>query len=361
MSYRMPETRFAEENMFNARVHTQPHAILIVQLRRLGDVLMTTPAIRALREAFPSAKIDFLTERPSQQLLENNPHISRVIAIPSKRSFSQNATLVRELRSQKYDWVIDFNGLPSSAILSWLTGANTRLGINHRGRGLLYSHRIPFPNAKYSAQNKLEMLRALDVASPNIALEFFVSQSDSKWASTVLNSLHISDSDFLVTISPVSRQPYKVWPAQNFAIVADHLVEKFGAKILFVFGPGEEFFVEDVKKHMKTSALPTNYPMPSLAQTKALFERAKLHIGNDNGPAHFAISANIPVITIFGEPRAENWSPTNNQKVVALEHDPGCKSNCVYPRCQLECLTSTSPQIVCSAADKLIAQEKLAK
>jgi ADP-heptose:LPS heptosyltransferase len=330
-----------------------------VQLRRLGDVLMTTPSIRALREAFPAATIDFLTERPSQQLLEHNPHINNVIAVPAKRSLRNNIEIVKKLRNAKYDLAIDFNGLPSSAWLSWLSGAPKRLGINHRGRGLLYTSRMPFSQSPYSAQNKLDMLQSLGIVSQNHKLDFFTSASDKDWAAQTLHSLGVQDTDFLVTVSPVSRQPYKVWPAKNFAIVADHIAQKYNAKILFVFGPGEEKFVQDVLEHMTTKPLPTNYPMPSLAQTKALFERANLHIGNDNGPAHFAIAAGTAVITVFGEPRSENWSPPNNPRVKALEHFLDCKNHCSYPSCQLECLTGTTAMAVCHTADTLLATENL--
>ncbi len=334
-------------------------SILIIQLRRLGDVLMITPAIRALRLAYPNARIDVLTERPSQQLLENNPYITEIISVPAKRTLRENFALTLRLRKKHYDLAIDFNGLPSSAILSKISGSKHTLGINHRGRGLLYSLRIPFPASKYSAQNKIDMLSSLGISTSQCGLDFFVSQQDKQWAKQTLSALGVQDTDFLVTLSPVSRQPYKVWPAQNFAAVADYLVKKFGARILFVFGPGEECFVNDVKKHMHTNALSTDYPMPSLGQTKALFEHAKLHIGNDNGPAHFAIAAGIAVITIFGEPKSENWTPPNNPKVCALEHNPGCKNNCTYPNCKLECLTGTSAEAVCLTAENLIAQEHL--
>ncbi len=341
-------------------LNSPPRSILVVQLRRLGDVLMTTPAIRALREAHPGAVIDFLTERPSQQLLEHNPHINNVIAIPAKRSLRESIQIIKKLRGAKYDLAIDFNGLPSSALLTWFSGAPKRLGINHRGRGLLYTSRVPFSPSPYSAQNKLDLLQHVGIRSTNHKIDFFISPADKHWANKTLQSLGVSDTDFLVTVSPVSRQPYKVWPAQNFAIVADHLAKKHNAKILFVFGPNEDSFVHNVIENMTTKPLSINYPMPSLAQTKALFERANLHVGNDNGPAHFAIAAGTTVITIFGEPRAENWTPPNNPKVKALEHDPGCKKHCAYPNCHLECLSGTTAKAVCETADALLATEKTA-
>ena len=155
----------------------------------------------------------------------------------------------------------------------------------------------------------------------------------------LLEQLGVQPDDRVVSISPVSRQPYKRWPLENFAQLADWLIEQYGVKILFVYGPGEQEFVDIVRRQMRYEALP-NYDPPNLAQTRALFEQVILHIGNDNGPRHFAVAADIPTVAIFGRPLAMNWTPPNQNRHLSFEFDPGCKTQCDYPNCQLECLNT---------------------
>src|SRR3954469_1183190 len=97
-----------------------PKSILVIQLRRLGDVLVTTPAVEALRLAYPKAKIDFLVEKPGDQLLSGNPNLDVVVLYDTARPWA----MIREVRRRRYDWVIDFLGTPRSAIVTALSGAN---------------------------------------------------------------------------------------------------------------------------------------------------------------------------------------------------------------------------------------------
>ena len=166
----------------------------------------------------------------------------------------------------------------------------------------------------------------------------------------LLEQLGVQPGDRVISISPVSRQPYKRWPLENFAQLADWLIEQYEVKVLFVYGPGEEEFVDTLRRQMRYEALP-NYDPPNLAQTRALFEQVILHIGNDNGPRHFAVAADIPTVAIFGRPLAMNWTPPNQNKHLSFEFNPGCKTQCDYPNCQLECLNTPL----------MIVQEAIAK
>lgn len=331
-------------------------AILLIQLRRLGDVLMMTPALRALRHAFPGARLDVLTEAPGAELLAGNPYLNRIWVRLPGRSALQWARLAAELRRSRYDVAIDFNGLPSSALLAWVSGAPRTIGYALRGRGLLYGQRMPLPGSGYVALHKLALLQPLGVTSTQSHIDFFTGPSEQAWAKDFVAMLGVEASDRLVTLSPVSRQAYKVWPARHFATVADHLIARHKAKVLVLYGPGEKHFAESVKAHMQCTPLTLDYPMPSLRQTRAIFDHTHMHIGNDNGPAHFAIAAGTRVVTIFGRPQASNWTPPDNPKVHAFEFDPGCKQSCHYPSCQLECLGGTEPSSVIRKIDTLWQQ-----
>lgn len=331
--------------------------ILLIQLRRIGDVLMTTPAIRALREAYPEATIHFVTEAPSDQVLQHNPYLDEIILFKRKGSFKESLKFLWKLRQGQYDLVIDFFGNSRSVQMARFSGAARRVGFDFPGRRWFYTDRVPLgQEEKYSVLHKLSLLTPLQIDASSVALDFFVDGAEQQFAKNLLKELGVQKNDFVVSLSPVSRQPYKVWPAQHFAQIADHLVVSFGAKILFVYGPGEVHFVEAVREHMQQDSLP-NYEPPSLGETRALFEQVQLHVGNDNGPCHFAIAAGTPTVTVFGKPKAINWTPPDSLQHRAVEFDPGCKRQCTYPQCEhLDCIKQVNPSVVQETVLQLIHQ-----
>lgn len=323
-----------------------PEKILCIQLKRIGDVLMTTPAIRTLYQKIPKVEIHFITESPCNQIYKYNPYITKIIQVPSKPKTREAISLIKSLRKEKYSAVIDFQGQPNTALMSRLTGARKRVGFDLRARSLFYTHPIDTPQGvDYSALQKLFLLTALGVSSNDAKLDFYISEEDRNNAKQILKGIRISNKYPIVSISPVSRRDYKVWPAEYFARVADYIAETYSAQILFLWGPGEYHFVKKVKDLMKRSSLP-RYEIPTLAETVGILEMVDLHIGNDNGPMHFAIAAGTPTVAVFGRPLLRNWTPPNVGQHLALEFDPGCKEQCHYPNCKLECLTGLSPENV---------------
>tara|TARA_B100000945_G_scaffold52387_1_gene37897 strand:+ start:2368 stop:3372 length:1005 start_codon:yes stop_codon:yes gene_type:complete len=319
---------------------------LLIQLRRIGDVLMTTPSIRLLRESFPDAELTFLTESPSDQVLNENPYLQEILLYRKPESISDSLHYFLNLRSRKFDCVIDFYGNPRSALMSRFSGAPMRIGFDFRARGLAYTHPVKISEkATYSAADKAQLLKPLGISVSDFRLDFFPNEKDQIYAEKLFKRLGIEENDFVVSLSPVSRQRYKVWPADRFANVADWLVEKYNAKILFLFGPHEKHFVESVRTSMKMSALPY-YSVPTLSETLSIIKRVDLHLGNDNGIKHFAVASDIPSLAIFGRPWAVNWTPPEQIMHHALEFDPGCKKKCVYPKCKLECLKGVNVETV---------------
>lgn len=330
---------------------------LLIQLRRIGDVMLTTPSIRALREAHPQAHLSFLTEAPSDQVLLHNPWLDEVLCFPKTGSILKVLVFYTNLRMQKYDYVIDFQGNPRTALLTLFSGASTRIGFNFRGRAWAYHHRIGTPSRPlYSAIDKMRLLAPLGLEPGSHQLEFHILKQERHAIRKLLNELGVSDEDLLISLSPVSRQPYKVWPAHNFAQVADWLMEKMGAKVLLIHGPNERHFVNAVIQTMKTEPLVAE--MTSLTQTFALFEKVHCHLGNDNGPKHFAVAAGTPTVAIFGQGWAVNWTPPNNKQHLAVERDPGCKSACHYPKCEKECIRDVPVASVLDVLKKVVEQDK---
>jgi len=320
--------------------------ILCIQLKQIGDVLMVTPAIRALADANPHAEIHILTQKPSDQIFQHNPNISTLILHPGSNSIRDNISLIRRIRKERYTAVIDFFGQLKTAILARLSGAPIRIGFEKTGRSIFYTHPVKDTHTKpYSALQKAHLLTALGIEQVKPGLEFPVGPDEETAADRILESIGWDRTKRLISVSPVSRRNYKIWPAEKFATVCDALVDEWDAQILFLWGPGEYHFIRDVREKMRHAALP-DYDIPTISETVALLKRVDLHVGNDNGPMHFAISTGVRTVAIFGRPLQRNWTPPNQDNHLAVEFDPGCKERCHYPKCEMECIRDVPVEAV---------------
>lgn len=329
--------------------------ILCIQLKQIGDVLMITPSIRALWQSDPHAEIHVLTQVPSNEIFRHNQRISKTHLYPSSEKAAEIFNLIRHLRREKYSIVIDFYGQSKTALLSRLTGAPKRIGLKTPGRSVFYTHPVSTQvMGSYSAFQRSRLLTALGIELTDPVLEFPIGPDDEAVAEKILKTLGRERQRPLISISPVSRKDYKVWPANHFAEVADFLIEQFNAQVLFLWGPGEHDFVQAVRNSMRCQALP-DYDIPSISETVALLKRVDLHIGNDNGPMHFAIATGVKTVAIFGRPLLRNWIPPNQDTHLAVEFDPGCKENCHYPKCELECIRGVSVESVLEKVRKQIS------
>lgn len=345
-----------------------PERILLTQLRRIGDVLMTTPAVRQVREAFPGAHLTFLTEAPSDQIYRNSPRVDEVLVARRKGGLVARLSLIAQLRARRFDAAVDFFSNPGSAQLVRFSGAPLRIGFAFRGRRWAYTHAVAPPaGLTYAGADKLLLLEPLGIAprpaqglgaglGAALLPELFLADAERRFARETLAALGVAEGDLLVALSPASRQPYKVWPARHFARLADGLIDRHGAKVLMISGPGEEPFVEAVRQAMARSALPSLAP-PSLLEMAALLERCALFVGNDGGPRHFAIAVGTPTVAVFGRPFPEHWTPPGMTAHRTASYDPGCKSACTYPRCShLNCINLVPYEPVEAHAEALLAE-----
>ena len=147
--------------------------ILLIRLREIGDVVFTTPAIRALRRRFPDARISYVVEPHAAPVVFQNPHLDHVIVAPRLRGLRgavADLRLGRALRAQRFDITIDFHGGPRAALLALLSGAPRRIGYDIAGRPFVYTERVGRPRtlrARHSVENQWDLLAPLEIAAPN--------------------------------------------------------------------------------------------------------------------------------------------------------------------------------------------------
>jgi ADP-heptose:LPS heptosyltransferase len=284
--------------------------ILLIQFKQLGDILMVTPSIRAIKQKYPEASLHFLVNSGCAGVVETHPLLDRVIRYGHRSFLSQ----VLEFRRANYDVVIDFMGVPKTALISFLTGAGVRIGFCKRGRGLFYTRSVhASPRPVYSAQEKGLLLEPLGISLHDPSPEMFITPGDEEEALELIRRLGIRKRGKLIALSPVSRRSYKMWPLPLYAQACDLLFERRQVSFLPLFGPGEEGVISRVialSKHPEAFVFP--YPPPSFRALKALLRECILYFGNDNGIRHVAIAAGLPTVGLFGRINPVIWTPPDN-------------------------------------------------
>ena len=327
-----------------------PRKILVIQLRRIGDVILTTPALAALKARYPEARIDFLVEPSGAEALEGNPHIAELLVYRSSGPLDYLRWFTR-LRAQRYDWVIDYMGNPRSAFLSFFSGAALRAGPAHVGHRWAYNRRlIQSTTTQYAALEKVLVLAPLGVSSNGLDLlpkVYLLSKP------AVLEDV--------IALAPASRKETRRWPAASYAALGRRLREKTGSRIRVFWGPGERALAQAVVDGVGPGAelCPET---PDLAAAARQLAGCRLLITNCSGTKHLASALGVATLTIHGSSDPASWTPAHPRHGgVRLDtlFCIGCQKNaCPYA---LECMTQLSPETVLAKALALLGSAKEAR
>lgn len=319
-----------------------PRRILVIQLRRIGDVILTVPAVRALKNRYPAAEVDFLVEEPGAQALAGNPDIRRILTY--KDGPWQTLAWLWRVRRLGYDWVIDYLGNPRSALLTAVSGAHVRAGPAHVVHRWAYNHLLVQPaKVVYVGLEKVMVLDALGIEADGqdfMPKVFLASRPDR--------------AEDLVGFAPASRKETRRWPAASFAILGRLMRERFGCGIVVFWGPGERALAEETAAAIGPGARVSD-PTPRLADAARELARCRLLVTNCNGLKHLAVALGVPTLTVHGSSDPASWTPPHpDHAAVRLEELDciACRLN-VCPR-HLECMERLSPKRVLAAVSPLM-------
>jgi lipopolysaccharide heptosyltransferase III len=329
----------------------QINRILVIKLRAIGDVVLSTVVLKNLRNAFPNAIIDFLTEDSSRQALEGNPDINSIVVFKPRAENGFN--LIRDIRKRRYDLVIDLFGNPRSALVTLFSSAKYRVGYRFGWRKYCYNIIVtPRGGEVHNTQFNLDALRAISVAVVDESPKFYIEKSDSEFADRFFNELKINDG-LIIAINPAGGWYTKRWPETRYAGLADQLVEKLNAKVLILWGPGEMKHAEEIQKLMRTPSI--LIPSTTLKQLGAIISRCALVVTNDTGPMHIAAALGIPIVAIFGPTNPDFQGPVGTQSVIVQKKDLDCLG-CNLTKCSIgnPCMEELSIEEVLRGVEVLI-------
>jgi ADP-heptose:LPS heptosyltransferase len=330
-------------------------AILVCQLRQIGDVLLATPSLELLAKRFPEAAIHVLTEKKCAPVLEGNPYVRRIWAIDKgeQRHLGRDLAFSWRVARQEYDLVVDFQQLPRCRWVVAFSGASLRLSYTPPWYNRpLYTHWIdPLPG--YSAMAKASVLRPLGVEWRGERPLLRLTDAERGAAHALCAALGVGEGGQLVTLDPTHRRATREWPAPYFGKLAADACERVpGLKFLVLYGPGEL----DAAMRVRETALalglaPERLVLPEqvipLRVMAGVIERACMHLGNCSAPRHFAVAMRVPSFTVLGATSA-SWtfpSPEHGHIAAGLDCQPCNRNTCADVRC----LTALRPETVLPA------------
>ncbi|MBI4054972.1 MAG: glycosyltransferase [Elusimicrobia bacterium] len=332
-----------------------PRKILLLQLRRIGDAVLTLPALARLQEEFPRAQVDLLLESPAATLMPpaaagSSPRILHYRA-------SEALRWIRRIREEKYDWVLDFLNTPRTALLSATSGARVRAGSEKNRYKFFYDRLFPrLSQPIYGAYEKLRGLEVFGIAfQPRLPALSLSPQAQA--GADVFFRLHPMVARWLAFL-PHSRHPSRRWPLERYAALGRRLLETSGAGtlgILILGSLGERCRSVELASAIGEGAWVAPRT-PALQDLAALLARCALAVTNCNGPKHIAAGVGVPTLTLHGSSDPRAWNPPHAFPHPVLLAEGlwclGCKKNiCPY---DLECMEWLSCDLVFEEATEML-------
>lgn len=275
--------------------------ILVIVFKGIGDVILTTPLLRALKKGVKDCRLYFLTKKRSRGILELNPHLDGI--------FYREDSPLGAIRRAGIDISMDFMRSSVSGFYSLFSGADKRLAFRFAGGRIFYNL---MPERKeglgYTVQYRLQFLEHLGVPPDGIQPDFFFRPENAARARAFLKANSVAPEIFTVTFDITSPREHRRWPPGLFARLADHIARTFSARVIFLWGPGELDYVKAALAAAKEHHLLC--PDFNLLDLAALENRASLHVGLSSGPMHVAVSQATPTFTIYAPQDSPlSWSP----------------------------------------------------
>ncbi len=306
---------------------TAVRRVLFVRLRSIGDTVLATPSLRALRRFVPEARIDILLEDWVAPLLEGSPDVDRIITV-SRGSTASRFRVARELRAEGYDVAFNLHGGSTAALLMRASGARQRVGFRTYAYASLHNHAAP-PSSElwgrektHSAEQQLALLGWTGVpVSDRPATRLPQTPEARESVARRLKAEGLDEGAAFALVHPAAAFDSKTWAAENFARVVEHLAAR-GLKAVAVAAPGEAEVVNAVREH--SSAPVVAFTDLSLPEVTALAARARLFVGNDSGVAHVAAAVSTPQVVVFGSSNVAHWRPWTEAPAEVVREEMPC-------------------------------------
>ena len=331
----------------------QIHRILIIRLAPLGETVLTTPVIRALRQHFRDAYIAYMVAPAREDLVSANPHLNEVLTYQTSAP-----KLIYQIARRKFQIAVVLQPTFRLVLHTFLARIPLRVGFetNAGGKKLL-NLAVPNNTVQHETDRYLDVVRALGVEVVNNEPEVFVDSASIAWVNNFLQSQRLNDGKCIIGLNPGAATAYRRWYASNFAALGDRLHERYGAHIIITTGPQEGELADQVAALMAHSPIIMNQATPM--QLAALLQRCNLYISNDTGPMHLSTAVKTPTIALFGASNRIQWAPPWDRHTVVAREECSFMTTLssrewdAYPDRARENLEAITPDSVMAAVEEL--------
>ncbi len=331
--------------------------ILIIKPRGIGDVVLSTIVLDNLLKDFPKTTIDFLTEKPSRSILEPLNEINEVL-IFDRASTKNRIRLMFEIRRRKYDLVLDFFSNPSTAQVTFFSGAKFRAGFPYRGRKYAYNlygvaERVKF----HAAQLHLEFLKKIGLSHELKNFHIGLTDNDLQFAENFFRDNKLNGQETVI-ICPSGGWASKKCEPEKFAEIGERISDDYGAKILIVWGPGDVSDAKIIHELLGTNSVLA--PATTLRQMAALMKSSAAVIANDSGPMHISVALGKPTLALHGPTNPYLQGPFGEKHEWVRNEELDC-IECNLLECprKHECFTELPVNDVLKKFESLIRKNSL--
>ncbi|MCX5782176.1 MAG: lipopolysaccharide heptosyltransferase II [Elusimicrobia bacterium] len=327
--------------------------ILIIKTSSMGDIIHSNPTLTALRKLYPSAKIFWLIFDIWSDILDLFPQVDEKIVWNRKSGFKlkELIRIIRKVRQEKFDLIIDLQGLLKTALIPFFSGAKKKLGVPGMKElsWLFYKEVFPEKRSMNSVFRSLEVVRFLSSRNFEPKFNILINDNIKQKASDILKEEGINDSDQLIGIAPLTRGKAKQWPIKYFEQLIRMINSNYpNYKVIIL---GDKKAPLDFSNNNNVVDLSQKTDLKTLA---AILSKCCIVVGPDTGPVHLASALGIPVVAIFGGSDVKETSPIAKNASI-LSHDFQCSPCRKRPLCKnIDCLIDIKPEEVLKAVEKWI-------
>jgi heptosyltransferase II len=312
--------------------------IAILKSGAIGDILMTTPMVRALKKKYPEAKITYITAEKFRSVLEGNKFIDKIITFDAGKLFGSNVVsrllyfreFAKTLRSENFDvcFVLDKSYLAGQFAKS--CKIPVRIGFDRFGEGFANTHNAEYKIVRHEIDYYLELLKFANVTENGKRMDLFINKKDELFASGFLKKNKISKSDVIIGVAPAATKDPKnehssrAWPSENYKKLAERVLKSYNAKIIFFGNKDDKVVVDDIMSKVGSKTF-SCAGKTTLKQAAALIKLCDVFVSHDSGLIHVASAMNVPVVSIFGPTDPRRKAPLNDKSVYLWKDKGYCE------------------------------------
>ncbi|MFH0805944.1 MAG: lipopolysaccharide heptosyltransferase II [Patescibacteria group bacterium] len=308
--------------------------ILIVELTQIGDVIATTPVLRALKKNFKNSYISVMIFPEMKDIFVNNPNVDDFILYKEQKFFD----LVKEVKNKDFDLAVILRpGSVKISLLLYLSKIDYRIGCRRpvilEGKGYFLTKKVkPSSGRKHIIDENLEVLKLINIKTDDKSLELYTDKDSEKYITNLLTKSKLNNKK-IIAIHPGCNLENHRWLNQKFSVLADTLIKKYNVSIILTGSEKDKLLADDIQNNMNNGCL-NLAGKTNLKQFIALIKRMDMLISVDTSAIHIASAFNTPVIALFGAGDPKIWGPYSKKSSVIFKDKEVCtscmKEKCIY-------------------------------